>query len=186
MMRILALALLTAPAAHASDWHIDTDASTMTFATEAFGGPVTGEIRDFDADIRLDPDAPETGRIEARAGVASVDAGSSQFNDPLQSATGFAPETHPEARFVSEQIAEASECEAGDGTRCYTARGNLTIKGETQPATLNFTLRVADGRAVADGDLTIDRRDFGIGGSSWGDAAVEVTVIIHIEATEAN
>lgn len=186
MLRILALALLAAPAAHAGDWRVDADASTMTFETEAFGGPVTGEISDFEADIRLNPDAPETGRIEARVGVASVDAGLSQFNKPLQSDAGFAPDAHPYARFVSEQITETMDCEAESGARCYSAEGDLILKGETQPAALHFRLSVVDGRAIADGELVIDRRAFGVGGASWGDTGAEVTVRIHIEAISAD
>lgn len=186
MLRILAHLLLAAPAAYAGDWRVDAGASSMTFETEAFGASVTGEISDFEADIRLDPDAPESGRIEARVGVASVDAGSNQFNDPLQSEAGFAPETHPDARLVSEQITETMDCEAGGGTRCYTAEGELILKGETQPAALHFRLSVMDGRAIADGELAIDRRDFGVGGSSWGDTGAEVTVRIHIEAVSAD
>ncbi|WP_109260888.1 YceI family protein [Hyphobacterium indicum] len=186
MLRLLALALLAAPAAHAGDWRVDADASSMTFETEAFGAPVTGEIGEFEADIHLDPDAPETGRIEARVGVASVDAGSSQFNDPLQSDAGFAPDSHPYARFVSEQVTEIMDCEAGNGARCYTAEGDLMLKGETRPATLHFRLAVVEDRAIADGELAIDRRDFGIGGASWGDTGAEVTVRIHIEAISAD
>ncbi|MEE2567409.1 YceI family protein [Hyphobacterium marinum] len=185
MFKTALIALLAAPAAWASDWVVDTDASTMTFETEAFGGPVSGEITDFEADIRLDPDAPGDGRIEARAGVASVDAGSSEFNDPLQSRAGFNPEAHPDARFVSTAISEVMDCEAEPPARCFSADGELTIRGETRPATLDFRLAIDGARATADGQLVVHRDDFGIGGSAWGDAAVDVTVNIHIEATEA-
>tara|TARA_R110002073_G_scaffold21092_4_gene74730 strand:+ start:2112 stop:2672 length:561 start_codon:yes stop_codon:yes gene_type:complete len=186
MYRLLALALLATPAAHASDWVVDPDASTVTFETEAFGGPVNGEISDFTAQISLDPEAPGTGRIEARVGVSSVDAGSSQFNDSLQSSTGFAPDDHPDALFLSTDIAEADSCDAEAPARCFVASGTLTIKGNTQPADLPFSLHVIDGRAVADGQLVVHRTDFSIGGSAWGDAASDVVVSIHIEADAAD
>lgn len=185
MFRIVLIALLAAPAAWATDWVIDTETSSMTFETEAFGGPVSGDITDFSADIRLDPDRPGDGQIEARVGTASVDAGSNQFNGSLQSRTGFAPDIHRDARFVSTAITEAVDCEARQPARCYTADGELTIKGETRPATLDFSLTVEEGRAIADGQLQINREDFGIGGAAWGDTALEVTVLIHIEATAA-
>lgn len=182
MLRLLAFALLATPAAQASDWVIDADASTMTFETQAFGDAVSGEITDFSAFISLDPDVPDAGRIEARVGVASVDAGSDQFNDSLQSDTGFAPDDHPDALFVSTDISEAMDCEAVEAARCFTASGTLTIKGTTRPTELPFSLQIIDGRAIARGHLEIDRTDFGIGGSAWGDAGQVITVTLHIEA----
>jgi len=171
--------------AFASDWQVDTDASTITFETTAFGGPVSGDISDFEAGIRLNPDDLSDAMIDARVGVASLDAGSTSYNDALNASTGLAPDDHPDALFVSENINEAMDCLAENGVRCFVANGTLVIRGVAQPTTLPFTLTISEGRALADGELSIAREDFGIGGPSWGDAGRDVTIHLHIEAVAA-
>ena len=90
---------------------------------------------------------------------------------------GLAPSDHPEARFLSETITRDGDAYAADGT--------LTIKGVSQPATLRFTLDINDGRAVADGGLTVERSAFGVGVAGWNGAASEIRIVLHVEADAA-
>lgn len=177
-MRRLALAfaaagLLAAPAL-AQDWTLDRAASTVGFTTTAFGAPVSGAFEDFDAAITLDPDALETARIEASVSTGSGAIGNAEQDNAMKGRAGLAPEEHPLARFVSEDIRRTDEG--------YEAHGVLTIKGQDRPQILPFTLAVTDGRAVADGAFILRRADFGVGAAGWGDVATEVTVVLHIEA----
>ena len=172
--------------AFANDWQVDMEASALTFETTAFGGPVSGDISDFDAGIRLNPDDLGDAMIDARVGVASLDAGSAAYNDALSEPTGLAPEDHPDALFASEDIVEAMDCPGEDGIRCFVANGTLVIRGVAQPASLPFSLTISGGRGVANGTLNIARADFDIGASGWGDTASEVIVHLHIEAVAAD
>ncbi len=178
----LGLVLLASAPAIASDWTPDPAASTVTFTTEVFNRPLTGSFGTFEADITLDTTDLATARIEGRVSVASGETGNGEYDSEMTGRDGLDAENHPLAVFSSTDISESTDCEDGDG-QCYLAVGTLTIAGETQPAQLPFRLVIDGDRAFADGQLTVDRADFGIGASTWGEAAETVNVLLHIEAT---
>ncbi|GJL97346.1 MAG: hypothetical protein DHS20C06_11630 [Hyphobacterium sp.] len=183
-MRILPLAiiLLSAGPAAASDWALDDSTSSISIETTAFGRPLTGVFTEFDAAITLDPDNLAEGRIEGSVSVDSGDTDNPQYNTEMKGRRGLDADTHPLATFASTTITPGDSCAEGNGV-CLQAEGRLTLAGNEQAATLNFRLNIAGERAVADGTITIDRSDFGIGGSNWGDAAESVLVRLHMEAT---
>jgi polyisoprenoid-binding protein YceI len=170
---LAAAAALTAPS-FASDWLVDRDASSVEFETTVFGGATRGAFDDFSAEITLDPDSLSSARIDAVVGTASGSMANNDYQSALTGGQGLAPEDHPEARFISDDI------RAVDGG--YEAHGALTIKGVEVELVLPFTLTIDGDRATAEGSFTVDRGAFGVGGSGWGDVGAEVTVILHIEA----
>jgi polyisoprenoid-binding protein YceI len=167
-------AILAAPAAFAQDWVLDREASTVGFETTVFGQPASGEFSEFDAAITLDPDDLAGARIEARVTVSSGTMSNRDYQTALRSPDGLDPAAHPQARFVSDDV---SATDAG-----YEARGTLTIRGQETEAVLPFTLQINGARAVADGEMTVDRSAFGVGGSGWGDVGEQVTIRLHVEA----
>ncbi len=167
-------AILAAPAAFAQDWVLDRDASSVGFETTVFGQPASGEFSEFDAAITLDPDDLASARIEATVTVSSGTMSNRDYQTALRSPDGLNPAAHPEARFVSDDVTATD-----DG---YEARGTLTIRGQETEAVLPFTLQIDGDRAVADGELTVDRSAFGVGGSGWGDVGEQVTIRLHVEA----
>jgi len=173
----LAVAVLLGPPAFASDWLVDSQASTVEFETTVFGGSTRGEFSDFSADITLDPADLATARIEAIVRTASGAMGNADYQSALIGGQGLAPSDHPEARFVSDDIRAV---EGG-----YEAHGVLSIKGVEIELVLPFTLVIDGDRAVAEGSFTVDRNTFGVGGSGWGDVGSEVQVLLHIEADRA-
>ncbi|MEO1039303.1 MAG: YceI family protein [Pseudomonadota bacterium] len=172
---LFAASLLSAPAL-AQDWTLDKAASSVAFEARVFGAAMPGSFEDFDAQITLDPADLSTARIDATVMTASVDT-SSQYRGSLVSTDGLAPETHPQARFVSDSI---TATETG-----YEAVGELTIKGASLPVTLPFTLVIEGDRATAQSELTVSRSDFGVGGSGWGDVGETVIIRLNIVAEEA-
>lgn len=176
------LTLLVTTPALASDWTLDTDASTIRIETTAFGREVIGSFADFNAEIRLDPENLENARIEGHVEIASGDTGNPQYDSEMTGNSGLDADDHPVARFVSETITASDTCPEGEG-ECYAANGTLTLAGNEQPADLFFRLSIADNCAIADGVITVARQDYGIGSSNWGGAAETVTVHLHIIAT---
>ncbi|MEQ8406576.1 MAG: YceI family protein [Oceanicaulis sp.] len=180
MRRLLLAAALTAICAApaiAQDWALDRAASSVEFEASAFNTPLTGAFEQFSAEIRLDPADLAGARIDASVDTSSFALSNSQYRSNLAGGDGLAVEAHPQARFVSQDIRAV---EGG-----YEAVGELSIKGETQPLTLPFTLEIDGDRAVANAAFTIERASFGVGGGSWSDVGPDVTVTLHIEADRA-
>ncbi len=173
----LALFAVAYPA-HAQDWTVDREASSVGFETEAFGSTASGAFPDWTAEITLDPADLSSARIDASVATGTGSTGNSQFDDSMLSSAGLAPDTHAEASFVSEDIRAT---DTG-----YAAHGVLNLRGTPQDAIMEFTLDITDGRAVADGHIDVMRADFGVGDASWGEIASEVRIIVHIEADAAD
>jgi len=174
---VLPAALLVAAPAAAQTWQVDHDDSTVGFETTVSGGAVTGEFADWSAQILLDPDNLETASIDARVLTSSGTTGNGQMDSSMLSSSGLNPSEYEAATFRSEDIRAT---DAG-----YEAHGTLAMAGTEQDIVLPFTLDIDGERAVADSRYTLARADYGVGSSSWGSAAAEVTLVLHIEANAA-
>ena len=177
----LLTALAATPAA-ASDWTLDPEASSVEFVTQAFGAEVRGTFETFETRISLDPADLTSASVVGRVLVESGDTGNGQYNSEMTGGGGLDADSHPYAEFVSESVAASDACEEGAGT-CYVAAGSLTLRGNNQPAEIRFRLEIENDRAIASGELTVARSDFGVGSGNWGNAAESVRILLHIEAT---
>ena len=162
-------------------WALDPGASTVLFTGRQGEDEFTGRFGAFDAQVRLDPDDPSDASIVAAVDLGSVDAGTGDRNASLPEAGWFDVARHPRATFRSTEVRAL-----GEGR--YEADGVLSLKGVDRDVTLPFTLDVEGDRAVADGQLVLDRSDFGVGqgdfaGPEW--VGTEVAVAVHVEAVRA-
>ncbi|WP_084420546.1 YceI family protein [Henriciella litoralis] len=99
------------------------------------------EFTDYDGTLMLDMENPENSTIEVTFNLA--DGGfwvgtpdSEDFENHLSSGDLFGLEEYPTAKFV------ATSFETEDG-KTGTMTGDLTLKGETHPVTLDVTLNKA-------------------------------------------
>ncbi|WOI54608.1 cytochrome b/b6 domain-containing protein [Parvularcula sp. LCG005] len=165
-------------AADPDAWVVDMPASRLEFIFTQSGQEVVGRFNTFDAIIKLDPTAPETGEINVQIDLLSADAGTSDRNGTLQQSAWFDSANEPQAQFTSTDIRATGEGE-------YVAEGTLSLKGTERAVSLPFTLSVDGDRAVAHGMTTLNRLDFGVGEGamvSEKDVPPSVGVRIHIEA----
>ncbi|WP_428696662.1 YceI family protein [Stappia sp.] len=174
---IVVAALVAGTPAAASSWTVDPSKSSLTFVATQNGAPVEGRFAGWSAEITLDPQAPETGRIRAVIDTASAVTGQGQVDQTLTSAAWFDPASHPDAVFESGSITAL-------GDDRYEAVGTLTIKGTARELVLPFTLSVDGDSARAQADVSLARLVFGIG-SDIPEATVanDVTVRLDIAAT---
>ena len=156
---------------------IDFSASYVRFETTVSGGAVTGEFSDWSAEIVLDPADLDNASISARVLTSSGTTGNGQMDSSMLSDSGLNPSEYEAATFVSDDIRATDEG--------YEAHGTLAMAGTARDIVLPFTLAIDGGRAVADSRYTLARADYGVGSSSWGSAAAEVTLVLHIEADAA-
>ncbi len=91
---------------------------------------------DFDATLELDADDVTQSSVTVTIDPASVVAGSDIWKEHLTGPDFFDVANHPEITFQSTSISDG-----GDGA--LKVDGELTIKGETQPLTLNVAINAA-------------------------------------------
>ena len=123
----------------------------VAFTVAQFGSDVTGHFRTVTPDITFDP-ATGTGDVRVVIDTGSLDLGS--VTDQAQGDEFFDVVQFPEAVFE----AAISPSEGG-----YVAAGTLTILGQTQNVELPFTLTEEGEAQRMVGQVTLDRRDYGLG-----------------------
>ncbi|MDL2171690.1 MULTISPECIES: YceI family protein [Asaia] len=174
---------VTGPSAKglSTSWVVDKAHSRFGFTGTQTGTPFRGSFTQYEPQIALDPAHPETGRIDMTIDLASAQTGDRQRDTALPGSDWFDTATFPEAHFVSSAIRRVQ----GDQ---YQASGTLTLRGVTQPVTLDFTLDVTGETAHAKGHADLLRSRFGVGQGPWSTGqwvALEVSVVFDLTAHRA-
>jgi polyisoprenoid-binding protein YceI len=170
---LLATGLLLCTGAFAAKWTVVPDTSSVGFVGTQQGTKFNGRFQTFTADINLDVADPTKGTIAGTVKLDSVNTRDHDRDSALLDKDWFDTKQFPEAKFESQKIEKAA-----DGS--YSASGQLTLKGQTKPAIMKFTLKGSGGTAEFAGSLQINRFDFNVGegwnDTSWvaQDVAVEV------------
>lgn len=149
-------------------WEIDAAASGIAFEATQTGAPFTGRFEKFGGTILFDPQRPGESTADITIDLSSVRTGSADHDGNLTGADWFDTAAFQQARFRADVFAKT---DTG-----YEARGTLTIRGVVLPVVLPFTLDIketADGGAVAaaEGGLSLNRLDYGIGSGQWADTS---------------
>ncbi|MBM1309807.1 cytochrome b/b6 domain-containing protein [Sulfitobacter mediterraneus] len=157
-----------------SQWQVET--GNIEIAVVQFGSEITGSFADWTSVITFDETVPSAditvGSVETMVSIPSLTLGS--VTGQALGPDFFAATDHPTAVF------KADIRHASDG---YEAIGTLTIKDQTAPLTLPFGLSVDGNRAEMRGDLTLDRRSFGIGDNVNDPATLGFEVRVKITLT---
>ena len=119
----------TRPIAPAGTWQLDAVHSQVGFEIAYLSGTFKGQFREFDGKLVVDGD---DATLEGTVKVASVDVKDENLSAHLQSPDFFDAEQHPELRFTATDISL-------DGEN-VNVRGELTIKGVTQPTEVTGTV----------------------------------------------
>ncbi|WP_428515880.1 cytochrome b/b6 domain-containing protein [Roseovarius sp.] len=163
----------TAPAVTAENAWTVTD-GTLGLTVVQMGSEVTGQFEDWTADIVYDETADSEGRhgtVDVTVTIASLTLGS--VTSDAKGSDYLAAEDHPTATFSADIVSR----EAG-----HVAPGTLTIKGNSVPVEMPFELTIDGDTATASGGLTVDRRDFGVGGQSEGNVGASVDIRFELTA----
>jgi polyisoprenoid-binding protein YceI len=177
-VKFLAAAGLTVcVSAFGAEWTVVPETSSVAFTASQQGTKFSGRFQTFTAQINLDPADPTKGSI---VGVVQTDSVNTRDHDrdaALLDKDWFNTKQFPEARFESQKIEKGS-----DGS--YQAAGQLTLKGQTKPAVLKFSLSSNDpATAQFAGAIAINRFDFNVG-EGWNDTswvAQEVAVEVKLD-----
>ena len=190
-MRATAVALvsllLAAGTGHAQavpKWSVATDESEIGFGALQGGAAIDGSFARFEADLRFDPTQLDMSRFRVEIDVASLDSGNSDRDNTLRSNAFFDVAVWPLAKFESSDVRAV-----GEGR--FEAHGDLTIRDRRLPVVLPFALELGgtpgERRARANGELTINRMDYGVGQGQWADTSViadPVRITVRVVASE--
>jgi polyisoprenoid-binding protein YceI len=144
-----------------STWTLDPAHSQIEFAVKHMMiTTVRGQFRKFTVDVDFDEERPERSTVVAHIDASSIETGMEARDVHLRSADFFDVEKYPELTFRSNHVKAAA-----DG---YQIRGDLTIRGETRPVTLEAQIggvvaNLQGGRRAAfDATTKISRKAFGL------------------------
>ncbi len=145
---------------------------TIGFSVTQMGAAVAGSLPRWTAAIDYDP-ARGTGTVTVTIDTTAVEIGTvtAQAKEP----EFFDVATHPAAVFKA-----AITRTSGDA---HEATGTLTLRGAEVPVQLPFTLRLQGDTATMSGDVTLDRRAFGMGPSYPDESTVGFSVPVHVALT---
>lgn len=163
---IACAALSLSSAALGAQWELVEEGSSVSFTATQQGSRFTGRFGEFDAEISFDPADPASGRIVGTVQTDSVNTRDHDRDAALLDRDWFDTANHPQARFESERIEKN-----GDGG--YRAHGQLTLKGKTKPAVMDFTFAVAESSSETAhfaGTMSVNRFDFDVG-QGWNDTS---------------
>ncbi len=156
----------------ASDWSVEQ--GSIDISVVQLGSDVTGSFADWSAAISFDETltTPTLGNVTVTINIASLTLGS--VTTQALSADFFDATTFPTAIFI------------GDirlGVDGYEAVGNLTIKETSVPLTFPFGLSIEGDQADMWANLTLNRRDFGIGDTMADESSLGFDVKVQIALT---
>jgi polyisoprenoid-binding protein YceI len=169
---VVAAGLAFGGTALAAPWTVVPETSSVGFVGTQQGTKFNGRFQTYTATLNLDVADPTKGSIVGTVKLDTVNTRDHDRDAALLDKDWFDAKQFPEAKFESQKIEKSA-----DG---YVATGQLTLKGQTKPATMKFTLTGSASAAQFAGTMSINRFDFNVGegwnDTSWvaQDVAVEV------------
>ena len=170
---VRALAALLAPLLLATAAHAQAPApvrliaaqSEITFQVKQSGVPIDGRFRKFDAQLALDPKAPQTGNVSVTIDTGSATVGFAESDAELPRAPWFNSGKFPRAVFQSGAI------KALGGGR-FQAAGKLDLKGIAHDLVVPVTIVQSGAQSTASGEFVVKRLDLKIGENEWTDVSL--------------
>ncbi len=145
--------------------------SSLKFTIGNFGFDVHGSFGGFLGSINFDPQNPAAGSFDVTIDASTINTDNSLRDKHLKEDSYFDVDNYPRIRFLSTKIA------AKGGV--FTMSGHLTIKGKSKNISFPFTASPADDGYLFKGSFKINRKDFGVGGTSTISNELEVVLNVH-------
>lgn len=162
----------TAPA-----WTVDKARSKLGFQSAFSGIKFDGQFNDWNAVINFDPNNLAQSKATVTINLASARTGDKDRDETLPTGDWFNVKQTPQATFVTTAI-------RANGPNRYIAAGNLTIRGVSRPVSLPFTLNINGRTAVMNGQVVINRSQWGVGGGQFaGPDTVPHQVTVNVSVT---
>lgn len=136
------------------------DGSSVHFVIKNFGIKTGGDFKGLKGTIKFAPENLAACSFDVTVDANTIDTDNDSRDDHLRQEEFFNVATYKTIQFKSTKITNSTV--AG---RFYVF-GELTIKGVTKPVEFGFSATPKDGGYLFEGSFGLNRRDFGVGGSS--------------------
>jgi len=145
---------------YAQDYNPADAGSSVKFKIKNFGFNVDGSFKGLEGKIHFDPAHLPDARFDVSIDANTIDTDNHTRDGHLKKEDYFDVQNHPRIRFVSTGI------KAGGKKGEFIFSGKLTIKDKTQELSFPFTASPMGNDYIFSGEFKINRKDFGVGGSS--------------------
>ena len=163
--------LLMAGIASAQHKPVD-EGSSVKFKIKNFGLNTSGSFTGLKGTIQFDPANLAASAFDITLDADKINTDNENRDAHLREETYFDVKNYPVIRILSERIA------ASNKAATFILSGKLTMKGKTRDISFPFTATPSAEGFIFKGDFKINRRDFGIGGSSSLSDNVEVFLVV--------
>jgi polyisoprenoid-binding protein YceI len=155
----------------AGSWTLDAARSQVRLKTRHTWGllPLSGVFRQVSGNGTVTAAGDVSGVITVAA--ESIDTKNSRRDTHLRSADFFDVANHPDFTFAAESV---TPTDAG-----VRVAGTLTVRDRTNPASFDASVGTADGALTLDGELKVNRADYGLTWNFIGIAAMDSTIAVH-------
>jgi polyisoprenoid-binding protein YceI len=150
-----------------------TIVSSVTFKIKNAGIGVDGSFKGFQGTVDFNPDDLASSKFDVSVESKTIDTDNGTRDNHLREDEYFGVTKHPKISMKSTKIEKVSEGK-------YKATFNLTLKGKTKAVSFPFSYTKTSTGYKLNGSFEIDRRDYGVGGSSWI-LSDDVKVFINLE-----
>ena len=133
--------------------------SEIKFTINNFGFAVNGSFTGLEGSIDFDPQNAAVGKFDVTLDARTVNTDNSLRDSHLKNDGYFDVKNYPRIRLASTKITPGK-------TGSFTFTGELTIRDKTKTVSFPFTAVPAGGGMLFKGAFTINRKDFGVGGTS--------------------
>jgi polyisoprenoid-binding protein YceI len=139
-------------------WHLQTEKSSVSFNIKNFGRKVNGTFAGMNADISFDEKDPAKSKIDASIKVGTINTGNKKRDQDLMSEKYFNEAKYPTINFKSRSVSKTANG--------YIAKGDLSMKGISKEIAIPFTFENMGDHGEFKGTLSLNRRDFQVGGKT--------------------
>lgn len=160
----------------AGSWVLDGSRSEIRLKSKSMWGlaPVKGVFRQVSGDGTVSPSGDVTGTITVAA--RSIDTGHNGRDNHLRSADFFDADSYPAITFTVDKVTVS-----GNG---LTVAGQLSVRRRTRPVSFGVSISRFDGKeAHLDGELHVNRADFGLTWNRLGASSMNNTITVHVVFT---
>lgn len=145
--------------ADAQNYQPVDEGSSIKFAIKNFGFTADGRFTGLKGSIKFDSANSSAASFAVSVNAGSVNTSNQSRDKHLRKEEYFDTEKYTTINFTSSSISSTKP-----GT--FLMHGKLTIKGTTKEISFPFTATAQNSGYLFAGSFKINRRDFGIGGSS--------------------